>query len=151
MKKVLLVAMMLCSIAFAQDCKYKVNEVDDFTGSVKKITKFEPVGKSDVGILKASVIRVGEVYAVTFQFSADLECLSSDSYALVKFTDGTTLNINNIASIDCGDNPTFIGSITKDSFLRSKTIDKIRLKYDYYTDVLITNQSFLIEGLKCVE
>ena len=103
MKKLILSVSMLCSIAFAQDfepikiidCDLRTNVVDEFTGEVKKVTNKTRVGASEVGFLKANIGRIQETRALYLTFSGDLGCLTSNSYAIIKFEDETTVTIKN--------------------------------------------------------
>ena len=137
MKKVVLV---LVAIAFSCQMnaqKLWKDEVDDFTGDVKKFTNYYNVATTDVGTLKVSAIRLNDFYYIKMKSTSDLGCSgASDNYAIIKFTDVTTIKLNKDYSvIDCSDSTPSLFSLSANSPLFTKEIEKIRFKQSkYYTD-----------------
>jgi len=137
MKKVVLV---LVAIAFSCQMnaqKLWKDEVDDFTGDVKKFTNYYNVATTDVGTLKVSAIRLNDFYYIKMKSTSDLGCSgASDNYAIIKFTDGTTLKLNkDYSDIDCSDSTPSLFTLSANSPLFTKEIEKIRFKQSkYYTD-----------------
>jgi hypothetical protein len=137
MKKVVLVlgAIVLSCQMNAQ--KLWKDEVDDFTGDVKKFTNYYNVATTDVGTIKVSAIRLNDFYYIKMKSTADLGCSgASDNYAIIKFTDGTTLRLDkDYSDIDCSDSTPSLFSLSVNSPLFTKEIEKIRFKQSkYYTD-----------------
>lgn len=134
-------------------CFYSKNEVDEFTGEIKKILKPKIIGKSKSNILKSSLALVENNYFISLTFSGDLGCVTDDSYIIIKFEDGSTQKLFNISDIDCKESPKFvtrINSVYKE--LEGKKIDKIRLGLsEKYADIIIDNKSFIIKSLQCLK
>ncbi len=138
MKKVLLtsIAMILITLSMKGQKLWK-NEVDDFTGDVKKFTSFYNVAKTEIGLIKASVCRINDRVFLKIRSTSDIGCSgSSKNYVIFKFTDGTSIRLDkDLSDIDCADDSRSIYIISKDSPLRTKKLSKIRLRMtDYYTD-----------------
>ncbi len=113
------------------------NEVDDFTGDVKKFTNYYNIATTSVGKIKASAVRVNDFYYLKLKSTSDIGCAGArDNYAIIKFTDGTTLKLEkDLAEIDCADSSASLFSISPNSDLVNKKIDKIRFRQSkYYTD-----------------
>lgn len=141
-----------CTAIAAAQCDLRKNEVDEFTGFEQKITKEEYLGKGTTGKLTGFVARIDSSYGIYFRYSADLGCVSSTSYAIVKFTDGATTRLKNIGKTDCGDYPAFAADVTMDVDSINKPIEKIRIALSQrHADVVITNPDFFIKGLQCVK
>lgn len=138
MKTLLLI--LLPIISYSQ-CEYRVNEVDEFTGNVKKIIKSEKIAPR----LTSYLARIGDLTAIYFWALDDLGCVSSRSYVILKYTDGTTEEIKHVTGIDCG-SPTFTGVIET-----GKAVEKIRLHFDTTQDYVVKDQDFIINGLECVK
>ena len=113
------------------------NEVDDFTGDVKKFTNYYTIATTSVGQIKASAVRIKDFYYLKLKSTSDLGCAGArDNYAIIKFTDGTTLKLDkDLSDIDCADSSPSLFSISPNSDLANKEIEKIRFKQSkYYTD-----------------
>lgn len=109
------------------------NEVDEFTGEVKRITERYKVaeGVTEVSI---QVGRINESYFIFVSPSRDLGCSgASGNYIIFKFTDGTTLKLNDSADIDCGDANSSL-FVFQPSQFEGKTIEKIRLQQSKFYD-----------------
>ena len=102
------------------------NEIDEFTGNVKKSTKRQYIG----GTSGASfyLIRIADQYAMYIKSSArDIGCAgAADNYIIFLFEDGTMLRLDDdFTKVNCGDKPSsgyIIGGVT------FKPIKKIRLR-----------------------
>ena len=138
MKKVLSTTVLLLVLSLSVNGqKLWKNEVDEFTGDVKKFTNYYNAAKTDVGLIKASVARVDDFVALKLRSTSDLGCSGAvGNYVIFKFTDGTSYKMDNDeASIDCSDGATSMYLIKKDNPLNHKVISKIRLRMsEYYTD-----------------
>lgn len=113
------------------------NEVDDFTGDVKKFTNYYTISTTSVGQIKASVVRIKDFYYLKLKSTSDLGCAGArDNYAIIKFTDGTTLNLDkDLSDIECADSSPSLFSISPNGDLANKKIEKIRFRQSkYYTD-----------------
>lgn len=113
------------------------NEVDEFTGDVKKFTKYYNLATTDVGKLKVSALRLNDTYYIKLKSTSDLGCAGArGNYAIIKFTDGTTLRLDkDLAEIDCADSSPSIFKILPNGDLANKEIEKIRFRQSkYYTD-----------------
>lgn len=131
------------------------NEVDDFTGDVKKFTNYYNVATTDIGgTIKVSAIRLNDFYYIKMKCSTDLGCSgASDNYAIVKFTDGSTLNLSkDYSDIDCSDSASSLFSLKENSPLFTKEIDKIRFRQSkYYTDGKTSGTYTLSQILKATK
>lgn len=140
-----LILLLFPFILFAQDpdtCKYQRNDVDEFTNDRTIVTELEIITPGVMGYFA----RVGKLKAFKFNTASDLGCVSSDSYIILKYSDGTTKKINHVGEIDCGDHPYFIGVIST-----AKKVSKMRIHFSRTLDIIVDNPNFLIEGLKCIE
>jgi len=154
MKKVVLV---LVAIAFSCQMnaqKLWKDEVDDFTGDVKKFTNYYNVATTNVGTLKVSAIRLNDFYYIKMKSTSDLGCSgASDNYAIIKFTDGTTLKLDkDYSDIDCSDSTPSLFSLNANSPLFTKEIEKIRFKQSkYYTDGVTSGTYSLAQILEATK
>jgi hypothetical protein len=150
MKNILLslFALIVSASAFSQELW--LNEVDDFTGDSKKATNSQVIGDNQeeksyaVISISYSTLRVGDTWAFRLKPSSDLGCSgASGNYAMLKFSDGEVMQLEDVAEIDCGDlaESTFI--LTAELQDRIDAQDApvmIRLKQaDYYTDAKNVN------------
>jgi len=109
------------------------NEVDEFTGSVNKITESYVVANG-VGNLSIQVGRVDNTHFMFVYSSADLGCSGASNNSIIfKFTDGTTLKLEDVADINCGDTPVSTFIFRARDF-ENKTVDKIRFQQSNYYD-----------------
>ena len=155
MKKTLLSLSLICAAAFglnAQDLS--TNEVDDFTGDVKKFTKYYNIGKSDVGLIKASIARLGNTYFLKVKSTTDLGCSgAAGNYIIFKFTDGTILKLDDdVSDIECADGSPSFYIIKAEGVLASKTIQMIRFRQSqYYTDATTYGTYSFVQLLDAVK
>lgn len=138
MKTLLLILLPILSYA---QCEYRVNEVDEFTGNVKKITKSVKIAPR----LTSYMARIGDLQAIYFWALDDLGCVSSNSYAILLYTDGTKEIIKHVTRIDCA-SPTLVGVVDT-----GKAVEKIRLHLDTTQDYVVKDQDFIINGLECIK
>tara|TARA_R110002020_G_scaffold380403_1_gene591624 strand:+ start:249 stop:707 length:459 start_codon:yes stop_codon:yes gene_type:complete len=109
------------------------NETDDFTGEVIRVTKTYTIAEG-VGKLSISVGRINETYFMYVNSTQDLGCAGAVNNSIIfKFTDGTTLKLEDQAKIDCGDNPTSLFQLNLVS-LEGKQIEKLRFQMSEYYD-----------------
>lgn len=136
------------------DCKYWKNEVDEFTGDVKKYTKSQKIGKSKYSYLNMELRRFDDSYLIFARYTGDLGCVSSDSYIMIKLQNGETVKIINFGDVDCGENAPMYFDLSKDNFntLLQSPVDKIRVSgTEYYADIDMLKPNFFIDYLKCIE
>ena len=136
------------------DCKYWKNEVDEFTGTVKKYTKSQIIGKSKYFYLNMELRRFDDSYLIYARYTGDLGCVSSDSYIMIKLKNGETIKLINFGKIDCGDNAQMYFDLSKENFnkLLQSPVDKIRVSgTEYYADIDMLKPNFFIDYLKCIE
>lgn len=136
MKKVLLLGAVALSLQLNAQKLWK-NEVDDFTGDVKKFTKHYIIATTNVGQIKASAIRINDHYYLSLKSTSDIGCSGArGNYVIIKFTDGTTLKLDkDLADIECADSSPSLFNILPNGDLANKEIEKIRFRQSkYYTD-----------------
>ncbi len=135
MKKVLLVlAVALLSSITMNAQKLDVNEVDQFTGKVKKLTSFYNLAKTDVGIIRGSIVRIDDSRFLSVTCTADLGCVGArDNYIMFLYEDGSSVKLgNDFSDIDCSNEA---GSMYSINNLKTEGITHIRLRMSkYYTD-----------------
>ena len=134
MKKLILIMLMAALSSAAISQNLRVNEVDEFTGLTRKVTNFYEVAKN-VGKLSVSAYHIGDSYGIYCFSTSDLGCSGAiGNYIIFKFTDGTTLTLDDdIADIDCGDRAISIYELNPSS-IEGKTIEKIRVSMSEYYD-----------------
>lgn len=136
------------------DCKYWKDEIDEFTGTVKKYTKSQKIGKSTYSHLNMELRRFDDTYFIVATYSGDLGCVSSDSYIIIKLKSGETIKLINFGDIDCGDNASMFFDLSQDDFdkLLQSPVDKIRVSgTEYYSDIDMLKPNFFVDYLKCIE
>ncbi len=135
MKKVLLVlAVALLSTVTMNAQKLDVNEVDQFTGKVKKLTSFYNLAKTEVGTIRGSIIRIDDSRFLSVTCTSDLGCVGArDNYIIFLYEDGSSVKLDNdFSDIDCSNEANSMYSI---SDLKTEGITHIRLRMSkYYTD-----------------
>ena len=137
--------------------KLTTDIVDDFTGDVKKITRFYKVGKGKGGIkntkLMISAIRVGENALALWAYNPSISGFSGavGNYIIFKFLDGTTLKIEDSADIDCGDYAQSTFLIMDLTELIEKEIVAIRLSQQGYGDYEPTGDYTISDLIKAVK
>lgn len=140
----------IASLEKKGDCDFKTNQKDEFTGAQEVMLASKEIAKD----LYCTLLSVNKVKAFFLNYVEDLGCLSSDSYIIFKFTDGSTLKmLNTNRDIDCGEGISFQGIIKKDEMdqLSKKEIEKIRLSYtDAVRDLDVTDKTHFIFGLACL-
>ena len=132
-KGIILISVVMASLTMTAQ-QLRVNQVDDFTGSTKKYTKFYNLAKTNVGYIKVSVMRVDDYIAIEVYSTSDLGCAgASGNYIMFLYEDGTSVKLDvDHRKINCKDNAPSLYLI-KD--LNTNGIAKIRLRQsEYYTD-----------------
>lgn len=91
------------TLATAQ-IKLRTDQVDEFTGTVKKFTKYYKVAKG-VGQMNMSISRVDSTYFLNMYSVADLGCGGTkDCYITFILEDATKVELKkDYADIDCSD------------------------------------------------
>ena len=156
------------------DCKYKKNEIDDFSGDKKLWTKAIKFGQTKLGHkttfqLRANKSKDGNMIALAFDKFGDLGCMSQmRSNVKLKFSDGEMMELTHHSSTECRDGAEFMSIIYGDSEamqelamseedyekLKTMKIEMIRIQgTEYYTDVTIDEdkQDYFIKYITCVE
>jgi len=144
-----MLAVMLAATLNAQELS--VDKVDEFTGSVTKITKPYTIA-TGTSTLRATWGRVGSTTFVGVSSSVDIGCAGAlGNYMVLLFDDGTTLRLEDMADIDCGEAPSGLFVINAQQ-LEGKTIDKVRLKFsEVYVDCVWECKYTLAEFLQVVQ
>ena len=151
-KTVVAIAIALTTVLSVNSQDLRKNEVDEFTGVTKKVTKFYKVAKGDYTTVEMSVARLDKTLGMYVRTDLDLGCSGSvGEYIIFKFTDGTTLKYEGIGSIDCGDDATSI-FMFKYSDFKGKTVEKIRIKRsEYYADCLVKGKYTINQLINAVK
>ncbi|MDC1284162.1 hypothetical protein N8Z19_02000 [Saprospiraceae bacterium] len=137
--------------------KLTTNEVDEFTGSIKKATKEYKLFKGDkYAKLDVRAGRIDSFYYLYLSPRSDLGCVGTkDSYVIFIFDDGSKLKLDDdLAQIDCSKYASFIYNIDQENpiFTRSKEVEKIRVcGSKYYNDYSPTGKYTLGELLDAVK
>jgi len=158
------------TISLSAQVTLRVDEVDDFSGDVKKVSK--PTSKaftSEEGYIKAdiSAVRVGDYTAITLSLNTDVGCLSEHSTKiLIKLTDGEIIECKQLSDTDCSDRPSARFIFVSDDQMKmdesnlqeilgenlqkllSTPVEKIRI---YATDGYIDMKPHKIGGLEIME
>ena len=137
MKKVILVLLALIAVNVSNAQQLRIDEVDDFTGDVKKFSNYYNVAKTEVGLIKVSTVRINSSYFMKVISTFDLGCSGvTGNYIIVMFADGTRVEIRKDHSdIDCSKGSASLFVVKDGSPLFTKEITKIRFKQsEYYTD-----------------
>ena len=154
MKKILLLLVMLIFTFGLNAQDLSTNEVDSFTGNIKKFTKYYNIGKGNVGLIKASIARLDNTYFLKIKSTSDLGCSgANDNYVIFKFTDGTTLKLDDdISDIECANSSPSFYIIKAEGVLASKTIEMIRFRQSkYYTDATTYGTYSFVQLLDAVK
>lgn len=132
MKKLLLALSLLFAAQLAAQT-LETDEIDAFDGTVKKYTKVYNFAKTDVGLLKAKVMRIDNFIFLKLYSTVDLGCSGSHkNYLKLLFADGRSGILQDLADISCVDNAYSLFDITN---LNTKGITNIRFRQsEYYTD-----------------
>lgn len=150
---VLIIVLLAGSSLRAQvKCVLSVNEKDDFTGRRHKATDFSVVGKlPGLRRLKASIYRIDSVYFLRLTLNDRIGCLNSKSKVVLKLEDDSILTIASNGEIQCGDYVVFEGAFTQYlAVLQQKRIVKLRYQSESYRDIPISEPSFMIDMIRCV-
>jgi len=147
MKKILfsLLAMFMVTSAFSQELR--VNTVDEFTKTSKKITKTYTLAKG-VTTIRGYVGRFDSSYALYAFPNLDLGCCGArDNYIIFLFEDGTSHKVDSdVAKIDCAAGSTSIYMIDPADFA-GKVITKIRFAQSSSYDDCAWTGEFTLQQL----
>ena len=152
--KLLLAVTMVLAFNLSNAQSLITNEVDEFTGSTKKMTKTYNIAEGKGYLIKATAIKIDNLYAIYISSNADLGCAgSSDNYVIFKFVDATTIKLKDVSSIDCKDEAPSTFIIKKDDLYKfDKAIDKIRFKQsNLYLDANTTGTYSVSQLIKAVK
>lgn len=122
-----------------------LDETDDFTGATKKGTRSEVIGDNaeEKAYARISIsfgaMRIEDTRAFFLKASSDLGCAgASGNYAMLKFSDGEVIKLQDGADIDCEDMAQSTFLVNDELLARIEAKDApvmIRFKQaDYYTD-----------------
>lgn len=153
MKTLLITLMMTAAISGSAQCKFQIDEVDQFSGNQKKMLKFSTIGKLDKALMpmKASISKIGGDYHLWLRINMNIGCVSGESFALVKFTDGELLTLPYSGPVSCKETPSFITRINDHlGEFKDKQVEAIRIRFDQTIDINITNNLALHDMLTCL-
>lgn len=135
-----------------EECNYVVNEIDAFTGKVRKQTIKKYLSQTS-GFLSYSINRAGSNYNLYLSTSIDGCAVTDKSYLSIKFSDGSKETLYHKSDIDCsGEIVLNISNQLKN--LISKNIELIRIGLsEGYKDIKIDaeNSTFLKRSIECVD
>ena len=138
MKKPLLLLLGAVLLSFQLNAqKMWKNEIDEFTGDVKKITSYYKIAKTNYGAIEASIARINNSYYLKMKHTSDIGCAGArDNYAIIKFTDGTILKLDDdLSDINCKASTSSLFELAANSPLYTKEIEKIRFRQSkFYVD-----------------
>lgn len=150
-----LLAIAFVSIIFSgySQCKIERNAVDEFTGKHQIETAFQVFGKA-TGLrkLKASVISIDGKHYI-FLTANDQGCFNSDSYAAIKFSNGSVLQLQYGSDVHCGV-ILFSSSIDENALseFTKNEVTKLRLSSsDNTIDFDVTNSWLLRDHILCIQ
>ena len=161
MKKTLLILTTILAFGLTSAQSLSTNEVDEFTGTKQKITKYYIVGSGSFGKLKASFYNFSNSSSVSYAVSMyvateDFGCSGAmDNYVVFLFKDGTTLKLSkDISDIDCSDYASSLYSLTYKqlNILKTKEVSKIRFSQsDGYADFTANTGTYsIVQQIKAV-
>lgn len=138
----------------AQDCKYSVNEFDDFEKVKKTFTKPTKIGRSDVAYFVFQLRKTNDTKSLYLEYGYNVNCIDNQSYVMIMLANGDTLKINNSGKVDCGRVLPYHFILSQEDItkLTSSAIDKIRLynQNEYVESAKIKKPNYFIENLKCI-
>ena len=136
MKKVFLIIGMLALTISMSSQALRVNETDEFTGSSKKYTKFYNLAKSNVGLIKASVMSIDGYKFLSVYSTGDLGCSGANgNYIILLFSDGSRKELKDLAAISCKDQAISLFDMTG---LDVTGLEKVRFRQsEFYTDGIV--------------
>ena len=137
------------------DCNYWKDEVDDFTGNVKKYTESQLVGNTEDSSLNIELRRFDKSYLMYVSYSGDLGCVSSSSWIMFKLLNGEIVKlIDFVGDINCDDMNMFysVSQENIDKLLKSP-IEKIRVQgSENFSDIeKMKLPNFFIDNFKCIK
>jgi len=139
MRKLTLIIALLPTLLYAQ-CEYSENKIDEFTGDTVKVTKPNKIAWGT----RVTFYKMDNKVAIGLLYQGQIGCVTSKSYVIFKYVDGTTETIHHVADINC-QYPSFIGFVET-----SKQVEKIRIRFDSTRDIDVKDKDFLIDGIACV-
>ncbi len=136
MKKVVLLLVTVLAFNLSNAQELSVNEVDEFSGKIVKITKYYIAG-TDYGEIKTSFVKIVNPekntsyhYMKIYSTVKDFGCAGSNkNYLILLFDDGTKVKLDNdISDISCKDysESTFVLEDDIVDAIKNKTVKKIR-------------------------
>lgn len=146
--------------------KLSKNEIDDFTGDLKRSTELITIGstkrdKNNYSInlavwMNKIVYSNKKTYLIKLRTPNELGCTGSDkNYVMIKFKDGEVIKLDNdIAKIDCDRSAHSVYKLNDEALykLRHYEIESIRYrKSDFYADYYIIFPDCLINTIKILD
>jgi hypothetical protein len=148
--------------------EYKLtkNEIDEFTGDLKRYTKFISIGGTKRDKTNYSINLVAwmgkivssdkKTYVIKMRTPSELGCSGSDkNYAMIKFMDNEVIKLDNdIAKIDCSKNAVSVFLLTDDILnkLRYNKIKSVRFRQsEYYADYDVIFPDCLIRTIEILD
>jgi hypothetical protein len=138
----------LCTCLF----KYRKNEIDEYTGEIRKILKPVFIGTGDTRRkMNAYVAQIGGAYMIYLNFFSDLGCMNSDSYAIFTFEDNTSIRLKHTGITECGKVMYFVANVTPYiQEFSSKSVDRIDLTGSlYHSHITLEKRDYFKEAFNC--
>jgi hypothetical protein len=141
---------------FKNGCLYWKNDVDEFTGDIKKYTISKNIGYNDISEnLTFELRKVNSSRYIFGKYTGDLGCISYDSYIMIKLQNGDIIKMIHIGNVDCGSNSPMYFKINDSDYekLLNSPMASIRISgTEFYTDIkTITFPNYFINELNCIK
>lgn len=147
MKRIILSVIVTLAFTFSNAQELRVNETDEFTGDSKRVTKTYKLANGNAGKLEVSAIKVGPITGIFVESTADLGCSGAKgNYIIFKFSDDTTLKLDDDADIECGDDAQSLFVVSPSDF-RGKVVIKVRFNQSEYYDDCIPSGNWTFNEL----
>lgn len=145
-------------------CHYLIDEIDEFTGEKKLITRSYKIKKYSVyedSFVEIRIVKHGKEKYVFFYLPEDLGCVSpyetsGRSYTSVKLENDDIIKFNHVGEIDCSSEEFKVASVLTNNIinrLKKSPIKILRFSgTERYFDIEnIEYTEFFIDKLKCLD
>ena len=151
-----------CITTFGQgnDCVYKINEKDDFTGTYKLVTENYKFTKGMISSIPFLYFKLGrfieksDTLRVLYVNSsgANMYCFNQDSKIMFKCGE-KIIELKFVGEVDCGESIQSYATINDEEFflLQNNRIDKVRIYYsEGYIDFEKIDSEYFLNYLHCI-